>query len=183
MINDHLPKNDYFAIVLYWASCCLTPISEQFFRYTMARTSYSLVRWYIDICFVLDQREDLDVWRASSLKQQSIYRHVAPLEPIALIMCQPVFVLPNVACLEEVQQMPFVLRLIQSEQGSSAISTALEGSTLYSTEDFAISLCINMHRRTLQLIHYFKQLFSNHTLFNRPLYNDILFKTASVVYT
>ena len=144
-------KNDYFAIVLYWVSCCYTPISEQLFRYTMARTSYSLVRWYFDICFVLDQHEDLDVWRASSLKQQSTYNywHVASLGPIVPILCQPVFVLLNVACLEEVQKLPIVLRLIQPEQGSNAISTVLEGSTLYSTEDIAISICINMHRRTL----------------------------------
>jgi hypothetical protein len=49
---------------------------------------------------VLDQHAELDFYsasslkRASSLKQQSAGRHVAPLGHIILIPSQPVFVLP-----------------------------------------------------------------------------------------
>jgi len=42
---------------------------------------------------VLDQYAELDLDSASSLKQQSAGRHVAPLGHIILISSQPVFVL------------------------------------------------------------------------------------------
>ena len=38
-----------------------------------------------DVCFVLDQQTYLDFYSASSLKQQSEGRHVAPLWQIILI--------------------------------------------------------------------------------------------------
>ena len=44
----------------------------------VARTSY--IWWDDDICFVLDQHAQLDLYSASSLKQQSANRHVAPLK-------------------------------------------------------------------------------------------------------
>jgi hypothetical protein len=44
-------------------------------------------------CFVLDQHAELDFYSASSLKQQSAGRHVAPLGHIILIPSQPVFAL------------------------------------------------------------------------------------------
>ena len=44
-----------------------------------------------DIRFVLDQHAELDFYSASSLKQQSAGRHVAPLGHIILIPSQPVF--------------------------------------------------------------------------------------------
>jgi hypothetical protein len=43
--------------------------------------------------FVLDQHAELDFYSASSLKQQSADRHVAPLGHIILILSQPVFAL------------------------------------------------------------------------------------------
>ena len=43
--------------------------------------------------FVLDQHAELDFYSASSLKQQSGDRHVAPLGHIILILSQPVFAL------------------------------------------------------------------------------------------
>jgi len=43
--------------------------------------------------FVLDQYAELDFYSASSLKQQSADRHVAPLRHIILILSQPVFAL------------------------------------------------------------------------------------------
>jgi len=46
-----------------------------------------------DVCFVLDQHAELDLYSASSLKQQSAGRHVAPLGHIILIPSQPVFTL------------------------------------------------------------------------------------------
>ena len=45
------------------------------------------------VCFVLDQHTELDFYCASSLKQQSVGRHVAPLGHIILIPSQPVFAL------------------------------------------------------------------------------------------
>ena len=44
-----------------------------------------------DVRFVLDQHTYLDVYSASSLKQQSVERHVVPLGHIILILNQPVF--------------------------------------------------------------------------------------------
>jgi hypothetical protein len=46
-----------------------------------------------EVGFVLDQHSELDFHSASSLKQQSANRHVAPLGPIILIPSQPVFAL------------------------------------------------------------------------------------------
>ena len=46
-----------------------------------------------EVCFVLDQHAELDFYSASSLKQQSAGRHVAPLGHIILIPSQPVFAL------------------------------------------------------------------------------------------
>jgi hypothetical protein len=44
-----------------------------------------------EVDFVQDQHADLDLYSASSLKQQSAGRHVAPLGQIILIPSQPVF--------------------------------------------------------------------------------------------
>ena len=70
-----------------WGSdYCLTP-NEQFFSYIMARTSY--IQWNDgDVRSVLDQHAELDFYIASSLKQQSVGRHVAPLGHIILIPSQ-----------------------------------------------------------------------------------------------
>jgi hypothetical protein len=54
------------------------------------------VQWDDDVvCFVLDQHAALDFYSASSLKQQSADKHVAPLGHIILIPSQPVFVLTS----------------------------------------------------------------------------------------
>jgi len=67
----------------------LTPI-QQFFSYIMARTSY--YQWDDDeVRFILDQHAELDFYSASSLKQQSAGRHIAPLGHIILVPSQPVF--------------------------------------------------------------------------------------------
>ena len=58
----------------------------------MARTIY--FQWDDDeVRFVLDQHAELDFYSASSLKQQSAGRYVAPLGHIILIPNQPVFAL------------------------------------------------------------------------------------------
>ena len=52
--------------------------------------------WDIDeIRFVLDQHAELDLYCASSLKQQSAGKHVAPLTHIILISSQTVFALSS----------------------------------------------------------------------------------------
>jgi hypothetical protein len=64
----------------------------------MARTSY--FRWDDDdVGFVLDQHTELDFNSASSLKQQSAGRHVAPLGHIILIPSQIVSALTPSCCL------------------------------------------------------------------------------------
>jgi hypothetical protein len=57
-----------------------------------------------EVRFVLDEHTELDFYSASSLKQQSTNRHVAPLGHIILIQSQPVFAL-NPACLAEKQEI------------------------------------------------------------------------------
>ena len=62
------------------------------FSSVMARTSY--FQWNDgDVRFVLDQHAELDLFSASTLKQQSAGRHIAPLGHIILIPSQPVFAL------------------------------------------------------------------------------------------
>jgi len=46
-----------------------------------------------EVRFVLDQHAQMDFYSASSLKQQSVDRHIASLEHIILIQSQPVFAL------------------------------------------------------------------------------------------
>jgi hypothetical protein len=48
-----------------------------------------------EVRFVLDQHAELDFYSASSLKQQSAGRDVAPLEHIILIPSQPIFALSH----------------------------------------------------------------------------------------
>ena len=59
-----------------------------------------------DVRFVLDQNAELDFYSASSLKQQTACRHVAPIGHIILIPSHPVFALSRYAvCLAKKQQM------------------------------------------------------------------------------
>jgi hypothetical protein len=48
-------------------------------------------QWGDEIRFVLDQRAELDFYSASSLKQRSAGRRVAPLRHIILIPSQSIF--------------------------------------------------------------------------------------------
>ena len=118
---------------LDWVSdYCLTP-NELFSSYIMTSTSSSWraqveCRWDADdnVRFVLDQSTELDVYSASSLKQQSAGRHVAPLWHIFLIPWQPVFSLSpqSLVFIGEATNTNFIVF------GSNPWSTALEGSTL-----------------------------------------------------
>jgi hypothetical protein len=60
-----------------------------------------------DVHFVLDQDAELDFYSASSLKQPSVNRNVAPLGHMFLIPSnQSLFFLLNATCLVEKQQIP-----------------------------------------------------------------------------
>jgi len=62
---------------------------EQFFSYIMGR---SYIQWNDDdVCFVLVPTRLVGFYNATSPKQHSTSRHVAPLEHIILIPSQPFF--------------------------------------------------------------------------------------------
>jgi hypothetical protein len=70
---------------------CLTPI-QQFSAISWREQVH--FQWDDDeVRFVQDQHAELDFYSASSLKQQSPGRHVAPLWHIILIPSQPIFAL------------------------------------------------------------------------------------------
>jgi len=65
---------------------------QHFFSYIISRTSE--FQWDDDeVRFVLHQHAELHFYSASSLKQQSVGRLVAPLGHIIMILSQPVFAL------------------------------------------------------------------------------------------
>jgi hypothetical protein len=62
-----------------------------------------------EIRFVLDQHAQLNFYSASSLKQQSVDRHVAALGHIILIRAnKSLLFLVNAGCLAEKQQIPIL---------------------------------------------------------------------------
>ena len=70
---------------------CIASI-QQLFSYIMASTSYN--QWNDDdVCFILDQHAEFDLYSASSQKQQSADSYVALLGHILLIPSQPVVAL------------------------------------------------------------------------------------------
>jgi hypothetical protein len=72
------------------SDCCLMP-TLQFISNIMAKKSY-VSQWDDDeVRFVLDRHTELDFHSASTLKQQSTSRHVAPFRHIIPIPRQPVF--------------------------------------------------------------------------------------------
>ena len=83
--------------------------------------------------FILDQHAELYFYSASSLKQQSAGRHVAPLGHIILISIQSLLFLLNAACLAEKQQIPILYSLVWPDRGLNPRYTALEASTLTTT--------------------------------------------------
>ena len=69
-------------------------------------------QWYDDeVRFFLDQHAELDFYSASSLKQQSVGRQVAPLRHHHILIAitnQSLLFLLNAACLAEKQQIPIL---------------------------------------------------------------------------
>ena len=77
------------------SDCCLTPV-QQFVSYKKCISWQEQVNFQgedDEVRFVLDQQAELDFYSASSPKQQSAGRHIAPLAHIILIPSQPVFAL------------------------------------------------------------------------------------------
>jgi hypothetical protein len=63
-----------------WVSdCCLTR-NEKYFSYIIVNTSYIRGDDDVNVHFVLDQHGELDFYRAGSMKQLSVGRHVFPLQ-------------------------------------------------------------------------------------------------------
>jgi hypothetical protein len=76
-------------IIIKWKTKNIT-LSEQFQNQSWQEQVN--FQWDDDeFHFVLDQPTKLDFYSASSLKQQSVDRHVDPLRHIILILSQPVF--------------------------------------------------------------------------------------------
>ena len=102
-------KLNIFYNISQWVSgCCLTPFSN--FSAISWREQVNF-HWDDDeVRFVLDQHAELDFYSASSQKQQSAARHVAPLGHIILISrANQSFLFPlNATCLAEKQQIQIV---------------------------------------------------------------------------
>ena len=80
--------------------------SEQYFSHIMVRTSYILCDDDDDVYFVLDQHAELDIYSASSLKQQTVDRHVTPLgHNFRFQAKRSLFLHINAVCLAEKQQL------------------------------------------------------------------------------
>ena len=74
------------------SDCCLTS-TQQFILGISWREQVNFQRDDDEVRFVLDQRTELDFYSASSLKQLSAGKYVAPLGHIILIPSQLVFAL------------------------------------------------------------------------------------------
>ena len=70
-------------------------------------SEYVNFQWKDEVRFVPDQHAELDMYSASSLKQQFVGRHVAPHGHIILIPSQPVFLL-NTSYLAVKQLIPML---------------------------------------------------------------------------
>jgi hypothetical protein len=68
-------------------------VESDFKHHNHNRNPILLIWEYVEVHFVLDQHVLLDIYSASSLKQQSADRDVAPLGHIILIPKQPVLAL------------------------------------------------------------------------------------------
>jgi hypothetical protein len=78
------------------SDCCLTHLSN---FSAISWREQDKFQWDDDeVRFVLDQHAELDFHSASSLKQQSVGRHFAPLWQIILIPSQPVFAFIPYCC-------------------------------------------------------------------------------------
>jgi hypothetical protein len=104
---------------------CLTP-REHFYQ-LLSLKEYVTFWWNnYDICFVLEQRVELEFYSAHWLKQQFTDSNVAPLGHIILIQSQLVFV-PTLA---DKQRLQILQPLDWFDRGSNPRSTVLGASTL-----------------------------------------------------
>jgi hypothetical protein len=77
-----------------WASGCCLSTNEDFFLSVISWLEHVIFRWDDNgVRFMLDQHGELDFYSASSLKQQTVGIHVAPLGRIIKISRQPIFTL------------------------------------------------------------------------------------------
>ena len=110
---------------------------QQSFSYIMAEEQVNF-QWDDDeVRFVLDQHTELDCYSASSLKQQSADRHVAPLGHVILIPSdQSLFFLFNAACLPEKQQISICIVFGMTRPGlePTIYRTRGEHSNHYATD-------------------------------------------------
>ena len=112
-----------------WVSeCCLAPFQQ--FSAISWREQVHFQSNNDEIRFVLKQHPELDIDSASSLKQQSAGRHVAPLGHIILIPSQPVFALSPECCVLREATHTNGIVLVWPDRCSNTRSTALEASTL-----------------------------------------------------
>jgi hypothetical protein len=115
-----------------WLEWLLFNANSAIFQLCHVENKLTINEMMMGPLFVLDQPAEMDFHSASSLKQQSAGRHVAPLGHIILIPSQPVFLL-NAACVAEKQQIPAILSLAWPNRASNPRSTALVASTLIIT--------------------------------------------------
>jgi hypothetical protein len=80
-----------------------------------------------DFLFVVDQHTESDFYSATSLKQQSVYRHVTPRDTLLWIHGNHSLLLPlNAACSTQKQQIPILKSLVWPDWGLSPRSTTLK---------------------------------------------------------
>jgi hypothetical protein len=102
-----------------------------------------------EVRFVLDQHAKVDLYRASSLQQQSADRYFAPLGNIT----QPVFaIFINAACLAENQQIPIFFDLTRSGLEPTTYRTRGEHADHYATDavNYAWKLHTDKHTYIMQ---------------------------------
>jgi hypothetical protein len=88
-------SNDLFLVYMFFIHCYyLIYIGDRHGRVVVVFTTNETGHHHITAIIYIYIHAELDFYSASSLKQQSTVRHVAPLGHIILIPSQPVFALP-----------------------------------------------------------------------------------------
>ena len=123
------------------SDCYLTP-SQSFFS-TPWREQVNFQWDDGGVRFVLDQHAELDFYSTNSLKQQSAYRHVAPIGHNILIPSQPVFALFPYCCVlsgEATNTNFIVFGLTRPELEPTIFRTRNEHANHYTTDAVQIIL-------------------------------------------
>jgi hypothetical protein len=133
--------NSIACVILYgstWVSCWLTS-SKHLFSYINVRTRYiSQSWWWCPLCRTIRL---VRLYSASSLKQQSVGRRVAPLGHIILIPNYPIFSISPYCCtlIGEATNTNFIVFDLPYRDSYSRY-TALEASILTITPPMRFSL-------------------------------------------